>query len=105
MRFGSSVDVRIENAGVWRDRTFNIGALDRSITITTIARFAYDGFTGEYGKKLYEMEWDTVVIDEASMISLANIIYPLYRIHPTKVHYRWRSFPDRADCCCRRMER
>ena len=84
VRFGSSVDVRIENAGVWRDRTFNIGALDRSITITTIARFAYDGFTGEYGKKLYEMEWDTVVIDEASMISLANIIYPLYRIHPRK---------------------
>lgn len=27
VRFGSSVDVRIENAGVWRDRTFNIGAL------------------------------------------------------------------------------
>ncbi len=59
-----------------------IGSLP--ITITTIARFAYDGFTGEYGKKLYEMEWDTVVIDEASMISLANIIYPLYRIHPRK---------------------
>ncbi len=58
--------------------------MDRSITVTTIARFAYDGFTGEYGKKLYEMEWDTVVIDEASMISLANIIYPLYRIHPRK---------------------
>ncbi|EPX8933368.1 DEAD/DEAH box helicase [Morganella morganii] len=84
VRFGSCVDTRIENAGVWRDRTFNIGALDRSITITTIARFAYDGFTGEYGKKLYEMEWDTVVIDEASMISLANIIYPLYRTHPRK---------------------
>lgn len=84
VRFGSSVDARIENAGVWRDRTFNIGALDRSITITTIARFAYDGFTGEYGKKLYDMEWDTVVIDEASMISLANIIYPLYRTRPRK---------------------
>ena len=47
---------------------------------TTIARFAYDGFAVKYGsKKLNEMEWDAIVIDEASMISLGSIIYPLYR--------------------------
>lgn len=79
VRFGTSVDERIEKAGVWRDRSFNIGALSHSVTVTTIARFAYDGFAVEYGsKKFYEMEWDAIVIDEASMISLSNIIYPLY---------------------------
>ena len=80
VRFGTSADDRIEKAGVWRDRSFNIGVLSRSITVTTIARFAYDGFAVKYGsQKLYEMEWDAIVIDEASMISLASIVYPLYR--------------------------
>ena len=84
VRFGTCADERIEKAGVWRDRSFNIGALSRSVTVTTVARFAYDGFAGEHGKKLYEMKWDAVVIDEASMISLSNIIYPLYSQKPQK---------------------
>lgn len=85
VRFGTSVDDRIEKAGVWRERFFDIGALSHSVTITTIARFAYDGFAVEYGsKKLHEMEWDAIVIDEASMISLSSIIYPLYRQKPRK---------------------
>jgi hypothetical protein len=85
VRFGTSADERIEKAGVWRDRSFDIGALSHSVTVTTIARFAYDGFAVEFGsKKLYEMEWDAIVIDEASMISLSSIIYPLYRQKPRK---------------------
>lgn len=84
VRFGTSADERVEKAGVWRDRSFDIGALSRSITVTTVARFAYDGFAGEHGKKLYEMKWDAVVIDEASMIPLANIVYPLYCQKPQK---------------------
>jgi hypothetical protein len=81
VRFGTSVDDRIEAAGVWRDRSFDIGLLDRSVTVTTIARFAYDGFATDYGKfhALHEMEWDAIVFDEASMIALVNIIYPLYQ--------------------------
>ena len=82
IRFGTSADERIEKAGVWRDRSFAIGKLSRSVTVTTVARFAYDGFAGEHGKKLYEMKWDAIVIDEASMMSLASIIYPLYRQKP-----------------------
>lgn len=83
VRFGTSADERIEQAGVWRDRSFDIGALNHSVTVTTIARFSYDGFAAEYGsKKLYEVEWDAIVIDEASMISLSSIIYPLYRLKP-----------------------
>lgn len=84
IRFGTSADERIERAGVWRDRSFDIGALNRSVTVTTIARFAYDGFAGEHGRKLHEMDWDAIVVDEASMISLASIIYPLYRQKPEK---------------------
>lgn len=84
IRFGTSADERIERAGVWRDRSFDIGALNRYVTVTTIARFAYDGFAGEHGRKLHEMEWDSIVVDEASMISLASIIYPLYRQKPEK---------------------
>lgn len=79
VRFGTSADEHIEKAGVWRDRSFDIGGLSHSVTVTTIARFAYDGFVGEYGKKLCEMKWDAIVFDEASMISLVSIIYPLYR--------------------------
>lgn len=85
VRFGTSADERIEKAGVLRDRSFDIGALSRSVTVTTIARFAYDGFATEYGsKKLHEMAWDAIVIDEASMISLASIIFPLYRQKPQR---------------------
>ncbi|MBV9216039.1 MAG: ATP-binding protein, partial [Acidobacteria bacterium] len=84
VRFGTCADERIVKAGVWRDRSFDIGALSRSVTVTTVARFAYDGFAGEHGKKLYEMKWDAIVIDEASMISLAGIIYPLYGQKPHK---------------------
>lgn len=84
VRFGTSADERIEKAGIWRDRSFDISALSRSVTVTTVARFAYDGFAGVHGKKLYEMKWDVIVIDEASMISLASIIYPLYRQKPQK---------------------
>jgi len=84
VRFGTSADEHIEKAGVWRDRSFDIGALSHSVTVTTIARFAYDGFAGEHGKKLCEMKWDVIVFDEASMISLASIVFPLYRQNPQK---------------------
>ncbi len=78
IRFGTSADDRIEKEGVWRDRSFDIRALDRSVTVSTVARFAYDGFATEHGK-LHEMEWDIIVFDEASMIPLVNIVYPLYQ--------------------------
>lgn len=81
VRFGTSSDERIEEAGVWRDRTFDISGLNHAVTVTTIARFTYDGFAG---KKLNEMKWDAIVIDEASMISLISIIYPLYQQKPQK---------------------
>lgn len=49
---------------------------DKCCIISTIARFPYDGFDDA---KLNEIDWDYVVIDEASMIPLAQIIYPIYK--------------------------
>ena len=83
VRFGTCADSQIEAAGVWRDRSFNIDGLDRSVTVTTIARYAYDGFATEHGK-LHEIEWDVIIVDEASMIPLVNIIHPLYQQKPRK---------------------
>jgi len=84
VRFGTTANEYIERAGVWRDRSFDIHSISQSVTVTTIARFAYDGFLGENGKKLCDMEWDIIVFDEASMISLASIIYPLFTQKPQR---------------------
>lgn len=84
IRFGTTADERIDAAGVWRDRTFDMTALERSVTITTIARLPYDGFSGPRGQKLHEMAWDLIIIDEASMIPLAAIVYPLFHWNPSR---------------------
>jgi hypothetical protein len=77
VRFGTSSDERIESAGVWRDRSFNIHGMSRSVVVTTVARFAYDGFAVKNGK-LHEIDWDVIVVDEASMIPIASIVYAIY---------------------------
>jgi hypothetical protein len=84
VRFGNCADERVEQAGVVRLRDFDAGSLPQSVTVTTIARFAYDGFTHNGGKKLADMKWDVIVLDEASMISLASVLYPLYKQSPEK---------------------
>jgi superfamily I DNA and/or RNA helicase len=83
VRFGTSSDERIKQAGIWRDRSLNIHDLPRSVVVTTVARFAYDGFAVNKGK-LYEIDWDFIVVDEASMIPIASIIYPIYEKEPEK---------------------
>lgn len=87
VRFGVTGDEKIENSGVYRDKTFDIVHTKKSVTVTTIARFAYDHFTIN-GKwlELSEIDWDYIIIDEASMIPLVNIIYPLYKQQPEKFY-------------------
>lgn len=66
-------------------KTFDIRALSKSVTITTIARFPYDFFMPqEIRLFLNGLKWDYIVIDEASMIPIANIVYPLYKKAPQK---------------------
>lgn len=85
LRFGGTDDEEIERTGVYRDKTFDIRQLSRSVTVTTIDRFPYDFFMPN-GERHYlrNQKWDYIVFDEASMIPLIKIIYPLYHRQPQK---------------------
>lgn len=86
VRFGATNDSTIEQSGVFRDKTFDIRTFPRNVTVTTIARFPYDYFLPDDGTRLHlsALKWDYIIIDEASMIPLANIVYPLYKKTPEK---------------------
>lgn len=85
VRFGVTNDEDIEQSPVFKDKTYDIRKVSKNVTVTTIARFPYDFFMPS-GKRIYlrEINWDYIVIDEASMIPIANIVYPLYRKTPQK---------------------
>ena len=85
VRFGGTDDEEIERTGVYRDKTFDIRQLSRSVTVTTIDRFPYDFFMPN-GERHYlrNQKWDYIIFDEASMIPLIKIIYPLYHRQPKK---------------------
>lgn len=85
IRFGATGDEALEESPVFVDKTFDIRDRSRNITVTTIVRFAYDFFMPQ-GTRIFlnGINWDYIVIDEASMIPLANIIYPLYKKTPRK---------------------
>lgn len=85
VRFGATGDEEIEQSPVFRDKTFDIRTLTKNVTVTTIARFPYDFFMPEGARVfLHGMNWDYIIIDEASMIPLANIVFPLYKKTPKK---------------------
>lgn len=81
IRFGNTVDELLERAGVCLGKDVDLKKYPRHTVITTIARFPYDKcITGNSEPMpLVEQKWDYIVIDEASMIPLVNIIYPLYK--------------------------
>lgn len=85
VRFGGTGDEIIEQSDVYRDKVFDIRQLDKNVTVTTIARFPYDFFMPQGSRLfLHGINWDYIVIDEASMIPLVNIIFPLYKKTPKK---------------------
>ncbi len=82
IRFGTTADAELENSTLVRDKTFDIRTKPRNTTITTIARFAYDYFQPDvHDERLHLkfLQWDYIVIDEASMINLAAIAYVLFQ--------------------------
>ncbi|WP_303818979.1 ATP-binding protein [Ruminococcus flavefaciens] len=83
VRFGGTSDEFIEQSPVFKDKIFDIRTLAKNVTVTTIARFPYDFFMPQ-GARIYlnSINWDFIIIDEASMIPIANIIYPLYKKTP-----------------------
>lgn len=86
VRFGTESEESIESASVHREKSFDIQKLNRNVTVTTIARFPYDYFNPDEKTKIYlkEMNWDYIIFDEASMIPLINVVYPLYKQTPKK---------------------
>lgn len=85
VRFGATGDEEIEQSPVYREKTFDIRTLEKNVTVTTIARFPYDFFMPQGARVfLHGINWDYIVIDEASMIPIANIVYPLYKKTPRK---------------------
>ena len=85
VRFGSTDDEAIEKAGLFKDKTFDLHELERIVTITTIDRFPYDFFMPN-GERHYirNQRYDYIIFDEASMIPLVKIIYPLFHRQPRK---------------------
>ena len=84
LRFGTTADAKVEKSGVFQDKTFDIKSKRKNVTVTTIARFPYDFFMLNGRTYLYDIDWDYIIIDEASMIMLAQIILPLYKKFPKK---------------------
>ncbi len=80
VRFGLTGDSEIEQSPIFCDKTFDIRTRPKNVTVTTIARFPYDYFQPDPTHRLHlrELHWDYIIIDEASMIPLVNIIFPLY---------------------------
>ena len=84
LRFGTTDDAKVEESGVFHDKTFDINSKRKNVTVTTIARFPYDFFMVNDRTYLHDINWDCIIFDEASMIMLAQILLPLYTKTPEK---------------------
>lgn len=83
-RFGVTNDETLEERGIFCSKNYDIEKHNQCVMVTTIARYPYDGMKCE-GKEdllLRNVKWDYIVIDEASMIPLVQIIYVLYSQKP-----------------------
>lgn len=87
LRFGNTGDETLESSAILVDKMFDIRSKPKNTTITTIARFAYDYFQPDAHEDrlhLKFLHWDYVVIDEASMVNLASIVYVMYQLSESK---------------------
>lgn len=82
-RFGTSADLDLLNRRIVYDsNTFELNIYEQCVLVTTIHRFPYEqivAYEGGLKTPLAEIEWDTIIFDEASMIMLPSIVYPLFK--------------------------
>ena len=85
-RIGMTEDEEIEDSPVFREKALDIQGMSKCVAVTTIARYPYDYLIPGKGKRLplNEIDWDYIVVDEASMIPLADITFLLYKQKPKK---------------------
>lgn len=85
IRFSSTDDETIEKSNIFKDKTFDLREIKRSVIVTTIDCFPYDFFMPN-GERHYirNQRYDYIIFDEASMIPLVKIIYPIFHRQPKK---------------------
>jgi hypothetical protein len=83
-RFGITLDQALMGSPVARAKDVEIDDDHSAVVITTVIRFAYDAFTSMNKEMLSEFKWNYIVVDEASMIPLMQILYPIYKAKGAK---------------------
>ncbi len=84
IRFGTFIEPELNH--FHRTRENNYPASDALCLVTTTTRYLYDGFEKKDGEIRYRLkdqnsfEWDKVIIDEASMVNLAEVMYIIYNL-------------------------
>lgn len=82
-RFVATASDAIEESELLCNRDSDLDEQEQCCLVSTIARLPYDGFQRLGGApRLRDIDWNYVIIDEASMIPLAQIIYAIYRFSP-----------------------
>lgn len=85
-RFLTTGEDRIETEGYLIDKCDNLYQQNKCCIVTTTARLPYDGFNGTSDGLLFkDIEWDYIIIDEASMVPLAQVVYAIYRFTTSQI--------------------
>jgi len=86
IRYGVTGDETIEKSDVFHGKKLEINNYDQCVVVTTMARLPYDYFIDSDGNfnHLHGINWDYIVVDEASMIPLIQMVYMLYLKTPKK---------------------
>lgn len=85
-RYGASTDLDLLDRGMTYDgNSFKFHLFEKCVMVTTIQRFPYEKVitnedeNGEDKTSISDIAWDTIIFDEASMIMLPAIVYPLFK--------------------------
>lgn len=86
IRYGVTGDENIEKSDIFHGKKLEINDYDKCVVVTTMARLPYDYFIDSNEKRnhLHGINWDYIVVDEASMIPLIQMVYMLYLKTPKK---------------------
>ena len=86
IRYGVTGDETIEKSPIFHGKKLEINDYNKSVVVTTMARLPYDYFIDSNDKRnhLHGINWDYIVVDEASMIPLIQMVYMLYLKTPKK---------------------
>ena len=86
-RLGTSSEDLLYKNGLVKDKDHTLYSQNKKVVGTTTARYIYD-YVYVNGEKtnIKDINWDYVIIDEASMISLPQIMYILYKSKPIKFY-------------------